>query len=388
MSEKKDYSKMNNSELAYRGWGRGSYVDLPRREQLDADAARSEQRRRRLVIQERQKANWYRRKVIREEESNLTTASINKMYGKFNDRMDEFEKKYPDAEKRERNEMFPMRYDIDQDDLQAALKADSGRSKFKGYDLESKEGAVPYDMDHFESLAGLVLEMEGHPFFDRKEGGETPWIYETQDGGARLPMSELLRETLHPQSDRDYRDMAERFRELNVDDRVYAGSENLSTGMSPGRGKYAGIIFDEVVNHWASRDEPARFNSTETAVGTHEHQHGLDAKGKRPSRYGGKETSELPSVMAETIANLRAVDQEHPSLVDDYRFGAPGHREATGRFMHDSGTRYMYGRDPYTDEKLTHQRSMSDLLTTDEGKQWLKRMGEKNSIKIKSEKKD
>lgn len=118
------------------------------------------------------------------------------------------------------------------------------------------------------------------------------------------------------------------------------------------------------------------------ATATHEYEHALTGHPdvKAPSTTAERLRhfyNETPSVMAETVARMRTQNRLNPGSVAGLSFGDPEYNKSTGEFIRQQGSRYMYGRDPFTDQKLAPQRSMTDLLTTNEGKQWLARMGNK-----------
>jgi hypothetical protein len=130
-----------------------------------------------------------------------------------------------------------------------------------------------------------------------------------------------------------------------------------------------------------------------TTAGTHEYEHALDDAGAMTAPYHAEIDKkdglfqrfsalnrftgpvEAPAVFAESVAAARNLAQTAPDRLDKLRLGDPRYHQTTGRFLHDQGSRYMYGRDPYTDAKIAPQRSMSELLMRPEGRQWLQRMG-------------
>lgn len=126
--------------------------------------------------------------------------------------------------------------------------------------------------------------------------------------------------------------------------------------------------------------------SAPLAVATHEYQHLLNAPGEEvqdPWASFGEDvakgvprsdalreaifTGETPSVMAETAAGLRGLSEEDAGKLS---FGAPLHAQANGATMRQQATKYMYGKDPITDQQVAAPRSMPELLSTPEGKQW------------------
>ena len=295
-----------------------------------------------------------------------------------------------------------------------------GPNSVGGYNLGEVKGSTPYTGNHFKGMPGIArsMEQQGHPFqasryfgdekredkdiftfdFGARDAKVTdrrmPWVYDKE--GWRKPLLDVQGRVGAHSTPRDYRDLADRMSELRRPMTVDARAEN--------QGFYFMPEDPQQTPHTAfgriHAEAPGMsIGATDTQVGTHEHQHALDNThrgmydmlGRIPNflereqgRAGvGKNVSigqyetatETPAVMAETVASLRNLDQRASHEVDSLRFGAPGYNQASGRFIHDQGSRYMYGRNPYTDEKVTPQRSMSELLTRPEGRQWLDRMG-------------
>ena len=91
-------------------------------------------------------------------------------------------------------------------------------------------------------------------------------------------------------------------------------------------------------------------------------------------------TSETPAVMAETVASLRGMEEARPGAASKLNFGAPGYEQANGEFIRREGSKHMYGLDPDTNQRIDYPRSMTDLLSTREGEQWLQRLGRRKLV--------
>lgn len=97
-------------------------------------------------------------------------------------------------------------------------------------------------------------------------------------------------------------------------------------------------------------------------------------------------TVETPAVLAETVAEmrgrhagnrLRAGGPSAAGLPSELQFGVPGYNQVSGEFIRRMGSRHMYGLNPDTNAVVGKPRSMTELLTRPESRQWLQRMGRK-----------
>jgi hypothetical protein len=277
----------------------------------------------------------------------------------------------------------------------------------------------PYKADRTNAWAAKSAAMlrEGHPFTagtgsnkeyvagpspvrnlggvkgSMEEKNVKPWIYNRE--GFRKPLNEAMKSSVA--SPRDYRDLAERTKELatrvdmDLDDRDAAktGAMFYQAGFKGGTPRIQVGKVDIAPNERL----PKGAKAPRTSVATHEYEHALDdAQGALTGilasnpKGGGKKftaryalnTGETPAVLAETVAGLRHLNEKNPAVVGGLSFGVPGYNTVSGRFIHDQGSRYMYGRDA-SDRKIAPQRSMSDLLSTTEAAQWLKQMARKKS---------
>ncbi len=234
----------------------------------------------------------------------------------------------------------------------------------------------------------VKMQVTGHPFFQaqnyqpRGAGRGVPFVYEHDAGDAsgwRTPLNQVPPGGLNRQvMDRDLR---ERLAELPSGAEYYSSKSKPSQYQFPENGG-SGKVFISAGQHPAS-------------TATHEHEHSLNVphlptqmepESNLTDKYFGPDPDakmfthsllETPAVMAETVSKLRGMEANNPGHARGLSFGVPGYNRSSGEFVRRQGSKYMYGRDPDTDAKIAPQRSMTDLLSTREGQQWLEHMGKR-----------
>tara|TARA_R110002074_G_scaffold49578_1_gene126469 strand:- start:124 stop:1371 length:1248 start_codon:yes stop_codon:yes gene_type:complete len=167
--------------------------------------------------------------------------------------------------------------------------------------------------------------------------------------------------------------------------------ERIDSKLSPtatGRtmGNSRGFFSDDL-NPEIRISNTERTGRPETAV--HELTHTMQNSGKgRPEKevFNNVGKYETPAMLAgHTIRAMQIEERRDNPLINSRSreekslYGLDDHEKVSSSMMARQGMRHMFGKDPVTGEDTAQARHMTELLTTTEGRQFLKRLNTKVS---------